>query len=229
MVNPNDFPTVSYDVLEPVVNFLRHVDIQQLFDEKSLFQTIRQTRNLQLNLLQSSFEFAKWIHICQKCSVKRYLEIGVLNGGSLICVSEILRRTNALEEIVGLDINLRSGVETYAKNTPWVKLLKIDTASLAFENVLTVEQFDAVMIDGNHKFLNCVSDIVHCMAISPLIAVHDIKHIKGVAKAWNAIRCDATFSETMKSWEISHDGPGIGVIASNDIWKLAVEAPNSMR
>ncbi len=199
------------------VEFLRQVDLPQLLDEQRLAQTIDQVKAMDLQILQGPIEFARWIRICQQHHVKKYLKIGVLNGGSLICVSEILKRTSDLEEIVGIDIRVRSGVATYAKNTPWVKLVQLDTLSQAFESLMSGSRFDAAMVDGSHSTSGCISDTTRCMGISPLVAIHDIRLIAGVAKAYHAICHDAMFSKTIQTVDISKDGPGIGIIAKNDM------------
>lgn len=137
-------------------------------------------------VLQNRYELEKMMQLFETTPVKRVLEIGVGDGGTLW---RWLRHGQGDVQITAVDINsLRSGLEH-----PRVTFFQGNsTAPSMIERVRKCGPFQWLFIDGGHDYEVVRQDFENYgpMVEKPgVIALHDIRHpAYGVYRLWDEIR-----------------------------------------
>jgi predicted O-methyltransferase YrrM len=107
-----------------------------------------------LRLWQYPNQFAPYLALLARVTVRSYLEIGVQHGGSFTVTLTYLERLHGpLRTAVAADIAYAPGVARLARERAEVRQLVIDSASPEFREALEEHApFDLVMIDGDHSY-----------------------------------------------------------------------------
>jgi cephalosporin hydroxylase len=128
-----------------------------------------------LKVWQYPSQFAPYlVHIARR-PVRSYLEIGVQHGGSFITTVEYLRHQgHPVERAVAVDFKWAPGVARYLKTRPFAEQVTLDSTSAKFRAFARNETWDLVLIDGDHRFNECLMDFETIHEHANAIAFHDI-------------------------------------------------------
>jgi len=142
------------------------------------------------HLLQNLLEFEEFRTLMRKEGVKRYLEIGSKNGGSLWRMAQKLDKG---ARIVSVDLphgdtsfkvtlpNLQSCVDRLNKEGFDAHLIVGDsTDPEVVEKVRALGPFDVVFIDGNHTRPFIEKDFANYGPMCRMVAFHDIGYYRDV-------------------------------------------------
>ncbi len=131
---------------------------------------------------QQKAEFDKWVARVAKIKPDTYLEIGSLNGGTLLMVAKAL---NPAAVIISIDLAASPGLigacANLRKRGFFVHRLTGDSTSPDMaervNDIKGVAGVDASFIDGDHSYACVASDYELCLKLSRrggLIGFHDI-------------------------------------------------------
>lgn len=142
------------------------------------------------HLLQNIFEFEEFRTLMRKEGVKRYLEIGSKNGGSLWRMAQKLDKGSRL---VSVDLphgdtsfkvtlpNLQDCVDRLNKEGYDAHLIVGDsTDPEVVEKARVLGPFDVVFIDGNHTRPFIEKDFANYGPMCRMVAFHDISYHRDV-------------------------------------------------
>ncbi len=144
-----------------------------------------------LRLWQYPIQFGPYLTHLAKYPVHSYLEIGVRHGGTFVATIEYLDRFTEIEQAVAMDIEHVPALEKYAQHRKGVELLKADSTTPEFAGYIRARQpFDLVLVDGDHSYDACRSDVDTVRDRANLIALHDIVDdaSPGVRRVWSELR-----------------------------------------
>jgi len=142
------------------------------------------------HLLQNLLEFEEFRTLMRKEGVKRYLEIGSKNGGSLWRMAQKLDKGSRL---VSVDLphgdtsfkvtlpNLQQCVDRLNREGYDAHLIVGDsTDPEVVEKVRALGPFDVVFIDGNHTLPFITKDWENYGPMARMVAFHDIGYYRDV-------------------------------------------------
>ena len=138
-----------------------------------------------LNIWQYPSELASYlIFLTTQAQISSYCEIGAKHGGTWIFTTEYLRRFFDLQTSVALDIVPSSTCAEYSLLNQRAAFRLLPSSSLKGE------QFDLILIDGDHSAVAVQADYDNAIAAGDkLIAFHDIvsEAVPGVPHVWKEI------------------------------------------
>lgn len=165
-------------------------------------------------------QFSKYLVWLSKQNINSYLEIGCRHGGTFIITLEYLQRFSK-EPIQGLGIDpvLSHVMKHYVRLNPNVTYLNISSQHSNFNDIIARENFDLVLIDGDHRYEDVLYDFNLVQRSARLIALHNIASdvCPGVVYLWNQIKHNYAKSiEFVEQYDsVPRNYLGIGVIESN--------------
>jgi tetratricopeptide (TPR) repeat protein len=165
-------------------------------------------------------QFSKYLVWLSEQNINSYLEIGCRHGGTFIITLEYLQRFSK-KPIQGLGIDpVPSHVmKHYVRLNPNVTYLNISSQHPNFNDIIARENFDLVLIDGDHRYEGVLYDFNLVKRSSRLVALHDIASdvCPGVVYLWNQIKHNYARSiEFIEQYDsVPRNYLGIGVIESN--------------
>lgn len=152
----------------------------------------------------------------------RYLEVGIGSCATAIFLAHLFRAHGiaaTMAAVDNFDYERRGVLAEQQARLAWCRehlgltFAEIDTRTPAFAQWLEGQQFDLVLVDGDHSFAGCLWDTVQCLpALAPdgLLILHDIasQACPGVGEVFALAREAATAHHVF-----SHaDTCGIGVL-----------------
>jgi Methyltransferase domain len=136
------------------------------------------------NILQDLNEFEQFLKFIRKHNIKRYLEIGSKNGGSLWRIGKTLPKGSRI-----VSVDLPHGDTSFKESKPHLEACVSQLKSIGYdahlflgdstdpdivERVRALSPFDLIFIDGNHTEPFVRKDWQNYGEMSNLIAFHDI-------------------------------------------------------
>jgi Methyltransferase domain len=172
-----------------------------------------------LKVWQYPCQFAPYLVRVARRPVRSYLEIGVQHGGSFITTVEYLRRRgHPLERAVAVDFKWAPGVARYAKTRAFATQMTLDSKSAEFRALAHSRTWDLVLIDGDHRFKECLMDFETVHGHANVIALHDIVDALAadVRHVWALIRREHAdsyeFAEfTAQYPDVARGGTNLGI------------------
>jgi hypothetical protein len=172
--------------ITPVVNILRTIDIESLRnqivienlircfglvydvsepfgDDNKYFAGDRQTTGI----YQIPGQMAPALISLSYCHIKTYLEIGTFQGGAFVFTTEYLKRFG-LELNISIDITssyINDDIKPYHYLAPGTS------------NVVKGQDFDLVMIDGDHAYESVKKDFENVGQYAKYCMIHDINEV----------------------------------------------------
>lgn len=145
-----------------------------------------------LLIWQSPAQFSKYLAKLSQLGVRSYMEIGVRHGGTFLTTVEYLKKFGGIEKAVAVDINDCPAIAEYSRSNPETVFVRMNTMSDEFRSYMESASFDLVLIDGDHTYEGCKSDLDTVKNSAKMIAFHDIEPeaCAGVAKAWNGLKAE---------------------------------------
>ena len=177
-----------------------------------------------LKLQQVPYEYAKLLLFFKDKKIKRYLELGIGNGGSFITncffMQENLETALAVDDlsygelIRQNDIEINSFIENIAPCLPEQALIKfINSNTHTFFQNYKSDKFDCIFIDADHGYEGVKRDyqnsLKHILKGGHIV-FHDIASVncEGVRRIWQEVK-----KVHSKSYEFIHGtNCGIGII-----------------
>ena len=144
-----------------------------------------------LHYWQYPNQFSKYLVRLSQFKVESYLEIGVRHGGTFVITVEYLSRFHPLKCAIGLDIESFSLLLTYERMNHNVIYMLGDSRSSAFKEFIRRQnEFDLVLIDGDHEEGACQSDFETVREKANICVLHDITSdsAPGPGRVWNRIK-----------------------------------------
>lgn len=145
---------------------------------------------------QYPVQFSKYLALLSTLKIESYLEIGVRHGGTFVITVEYLKKFGTLKKAVGVDLGYSPSVVAYSKTLDGVRFFQADSQTERFSDLLKKEQdFDLVLIDGNHEEAECRYDYEVVKDRAGIIVLHDIVSIicPGVQNLWREIKQNNEF------------------------------------
>lgn len=168
----------------------------------------------------------------------RYLEVGVGGCATLIFLSRLWARhgvTASLTAVDNLDYQRRGLVATQRRRIDWclehlgLAFADLDTRTPDFQRWLTGQQFDVILVDGDHSFSGCLWDTVTCAgALAPngVLILHDItsRACPGVGDVFAVARSVAHGAHVFSAAETCGIGVLEGLSGNPDLLRAALSA-----
>ncbi|HEX8104362.1 MAG TPA: class I SAM-dependent methyltransferase [Solirubrobacteraceae bacterium] len=140
---------------------------------------------------QYPVQFAPYLALLARHPIRSYLEVGVLHGGTFLITAEYLRRVHGLERATAVDIEPVPTLQAYAAEHPWAAFELVDSRTPRFRALLAeAGTYDLVLIDGNHSYEGCRSDVDAVAPHANVMVLHDIVDdaSPGVRQVWAELR-----------------------------------------
>ena len=177
---------------------------------------------------QAPNQFSRYLAHLARYPIRSYLEIGVRHGGTFAITVEYLGRFHPLTAATGIDIDDVPAMHSLSRQRPEVRFLQLDTRSpeLARE-VETHGPYDLVLVDADHSYEACRSDVETVLEHANILALHDIVDAAcpGVRQIWRELREEAAgereFFEFTGQYDeiVARNGEpalGLGIAVRND-------------
>lgn len=148
---------------------------------------------------QAPNQFSLYLAHLARYPIRSYLELGVWHGGTFVVTVEYLSQFNRLTTAAAMDIDESRGVLRFAELRPEVDFLQIDTTRPEFaDEVDRRGPFDLVLVDADHSYEACRSDVEIVRDRAKMVALHDMvdETCEGVQRVWREMR-----SEWADDWE----------------------------
>jgi len=154
-----------------------------------------------IELQQVPEEYAELLMLLKKIKAKKYLSIGIGNGGSFLVETYIQQET--LEKSVAVDNSSYWGInqrKSILEKKKWLESKLKDTLSVEFNDSDSVEflqkceeTFDAIFIDGDHSYAGVKRDYDNALRLmneNGIMIFHDINSsgCPGVVQLWQEIK-----------------------------------------
>jgi hypothetical protein len=189
-----------------------------------------------LRVWQHPIQFAPYLAHLAGYPVHSYLEIGVRHGGTFVTTVEYLSRFTDVREAVAVDIERVPAVEEYARHRAGVRSLQVDSTTPEFARYVGARPpFDLVLVDGDHSYTACRSDVDTIRNHANMIALHDIvDDAIGVARVWSELQAqhaaDYEFFEYVAQYEsvverIGRPVLGLGLAVRKQFLSAASRGP----
>jgi cephalosporin hydroxylase len=185
-------------------------------------------RHTGLGLLHWQYpnQFSKYLVELSRHRIESYLEIGVRHGGTFVITVEYLSRFHPIKEAVAVDLELNPGLRRYQKSRGGVTVMRANSHDGTFQDfVRDHEEFDLVLIDGDHSEEGCRQDFETVRDRARIVAFHDIVSdpVPGVGRVWRTVK--DTYADRYEFLEFTQQYPelqeqagvpyfGIGVAVS---------------
>jgi len=138
-------------------------------------------------------QFSKYLTQLSKLKISSYLEIGVRHGGTFVITVEYLKKFYPLKNAIGIDTGYCPSLVKYKKKDPKINFIQIDSQSSQFkEFIRNSDEFDLVLIDGDHEETACINDFKTIKDKTNIVAFHDIVSdvCPGVGRVWNQVKTE---------------------------------------
>lgn len=151
-------------------------------------------------------QFSRYLHYLSQQKIKSYVEIGCHKGGTFIITVEYLARFNAIEQAIAVDNWPREIIHEYVKLRPQVQYLTTSSQSPEFESAYAAQQWDLVLIDGDHSYQGASKDFALVESRARFIAFHDIKNslCPGTQQIWADMKARYNSSQ-LHEWTDQYD------------------------
>ena len=145
--------------------------------------------------------------------VKRFMEVGVLHGGSAIRYAHALCAPDATVLLCDIDLPRFQKAARILKDTGYeVHCLHAGPETVAqVHDILTGAPLDLLHIDANHEYPYVKADwLTYSPLVRPggVVLLHDVCGKEGVIQFWAELKKTQPRTETVR---ISN-GPGIGIV-----------------
>jgi Methyltransferase domain len=140
---------------------------------------------------QSPNQFSRYLAHLARYPIRSYLELGVWHGGTFVITVEYLSRFNALESATAMDRYESDGAQRFAELRPEVEFLQIDTTTPEFAGEIERRgPFDLALVDADHSYEACTSDVLAVREHANMIALHDMVDATcgGVVRTWQEMK-----------------------------------------
>ncbi len=143
-------------------------------------------RDTGLEHMQMPNQFAPYAVQLGRLGIRRYCEIGVKYGGTLVITAEYLQRLGTFESACSMDINFCPSLVKYSRLNPRTQFHQMDSHSPEAVALMEQSRFDAVFVDGDHEEGACYEDILNAVRHARHVVVHDISndYTPGPGNAW---------------------------------------------
>lgn len=140
---------------------------------------------------QAPNQFSRYLAHLARYPIASYLEVGVRHGGTFAITVEYLSRFHPIAKATGIDIDDVPSMHELASRRPEVRFLQLDTRSEALRR--EVEEhgpYDLVLVDADHSYEACRSDVDTVLPHARILALHDIVDAAcpGVRQVWRELR-----------------------------------------
>ena len=165
-------------------------------------------------------QFSKYLVWLSQQNIQSYLEIGCRHGGTFIITVEYLERFSKLALALAVDPFKSDLMQQYAKWKKNVSYLNISSQDLAFSDLLNSNEFDLVLIDGDHSATGVANDYNLLKNSAKFLVFHDVANTvcPGVVCLWQRLK--KLYSNTIEFIEQYDSVPqsylGIGVIDTKE-------------
>jgi Methyltransferase domain len=176
---------------------------------------------------QAPNQFSQYLAHLSGYPIRSYLELGVRHGGTFAITVEYLSCFHPLEKATGIDIDDVPGMHALQRRRPEVRFLQLDTRSPELARELEAHgPYDLVLVDADHSYEACRSDVDAVLEHANILALHDIVDVAcpGVRQVWRELREEADgerefFEFTAQYDEIlrrnGHPALGLGLAVRN--------------
>jgi hypothetical protein len=143
-----------------------------------------------LRAVQAPNQLAPYLVTLAGLPIARYLEVGVMFGGTFVLTTEYLRRVGTLREAIAVDVRRPLGLLRH--RAPGVRFVHMASGTPRFAEAVRRWRPDAVLIDADHAYANVRDDFAAVDGIAPVVAFHDISDqgSPGVARLWAELRAE---------------------------------------
>lgn len=132
-------------------------------------------------------QFSRYLHFLSQQKIESYVEIGCHKGGTFIITVEYLSRFNTIRHAVAVDNWPREIMHEYKKYFPNMEYITDSSQSSAFyDQYLKQDQWDLVLIDGDHSYKGARDDYELVKDRARYIAFHDVRNslCPGTQQIW---------------------------------------------
>jgi hypothetical protein len=144
-----------------------------------------------LQAWQMPIQFAPYLAHLSRYPITSYLEVGVRHGGTFVITTEYLRRFNAIERAVGVDIAESPSTAEYARSNAHARFARLNARSRRFRHLVRRgAPWDLVLIDADHREDAVRRDLEKVIGSARIIAFHDIVTTiaPGVRTVWGEFK-----------------------------------------
>lgn len=179
-----------------------------------------------LHYWQYPCQLAPFLTRLSELSIRSYLEVGVMHGGTFALVAEYLFRTTGLRRAVAVDVMRVPSVRRLARSSPGITVLREDSASARFRATLAAsEAFDLAFIDADHSYEAVKRDFETVRPHARMLALHDIVDgaAPGVRRFWREVQ--ETHAENYRFEEFTAQYPAVRTAYSQDYLGIGLLLP----
>jgi hypothetical protein len=136
-------------------------------------------------------QFSKYLHYLSQCNIESYVEIGCHKGGTFIITVEYLNRFKPLTRCLAVDNWPREIINEYKLIRPEIDYLTTSSQSSEFYDAyLKHQNWDLVLIDGDHSYRGAREDYELVKDRARYIAFHDIVNslCPGTQQIWSDMK-----------------------------------------
>jgi hypothetical protein len=143
-----------------------------------------------LQCLQWPNQLAPYLVTLSRYPIRRYLEIGVLRGGTFMTTVEYLDRFHPLERAWGVDLFHSVPVYRYLPRQRKARMVRTRSGTPEFRRKVEQWRPDLVLIDADHSYAAVRADFESVHGVANMVAFHDITDSAspGVTKLWAELR-----------------------------------------
>ena len=135
-------------------------------------------------------QFSRYLHFLSQKKIQSYAEIGCHKGGTFIITVEYLSRFNPISRALAVDNWPREIMNEYKKYSPNVEYLTTSSQSTEFAERVKNNDWDLILIDGDHSYAGATKDYDLVKDSAKFIAFHDIKNslCPGTQQIWSDVK-----------------------------------------